>query len=130
MKNNLGKILFEIQHNNCEHQKDMALRLNVSPQYLSAIATGKKRITKNFIAKITKEYNLPYSAILALSRARMNEMDKLSIDASKLSPVQREALISLLLQSDNLSQYDWQRIKAIAKRAEQAKIAINNKNSA
>ena len=105
----------------------MAMRLDVSPQYLSAMATGRKSITKEFIHKISKEYNLPYSAILALSRARMDELDILSIDASKLSPEQREALISLLLQSDNLSQYDWQRIGAIAKRAEQAKIAIDNK---
>lgn len=127
MKTTLGKLLWEIRFEAHENQKEMAKRLNIPPQYLSAIEQGKKSTTEQFIKKVAKEYLLPYSSILALSRARLQNMDKLSIQCTKLSQEQKESLISLFLQLDNISQYDWQRINAIAKRTENAKLSIEQR---
>lgn len=127
MKTSIGKILWEIRFEAKERQKDMAKRLNIPSQYLSAIEQGRKRATEHFVKSVTKEYELPYSLSLALSRARLQSMEDLSVTSSKLSQEQKESLISLFLQLDNISQYDWQKINAIAKRTENAKIATESK---
>jgi transcriptional regulator with XRE-family HTH domain len=123
LKTIIGKLLGDIRFDVGENQKQMAERLNKTPQFLSAIERGVKPISESFIKSIETEYKLPYSSILALSRARYEIMDNLSLNTEKLSQGQKQALISLFLQVDNLSQYDWEKINAIATRSERSKIA-------
>ncbi len=54
----LGKFLRKLRIDNGELLKDMAIKLNVTPSFLSMVETGRRGVPKKWEKKIEKSYSL------------------------------------------------------------------------
>ena len=54
----LGKFLRKLRIDNGELLKDMAIKLNVTPSFLSMVETGRRSIPKKWEEEIEKIYSL------------------------------------------------------------------------
>ena len=54
----LGKFLRKLRIDNGELLKDMAIKLNVTPSFLSMVETGRRNIPKKWEEDIEKIYSL------------------------------------------------------------------------
>lgn len=53
-----GKFLRKLRIDNGELLKDMAIKLNVTPSFLSMVETGKRSVPKKWKEEIEKSYSL------------------------------------------------------------------------
>jgi transcriptional regulator with XRE-family HTH domain len=83
METEFGKIAKKIRMDNEEILADMAARLEVSPSFLSAVENGKSKVPKDWLDKITKEYELDISWPLYAAIAKTN--NQISIDLTSVS---------------------------------------------
>lgn len=111
-----GKELRIFRLNNGELLKDMAIKLNISPAYLSAVENGKKEPTNELMARIRAAYQMSTKEAEALEEAKARTLKEVVIcfhsedDAdlslkfarklSSLSKDQRKQILDLLNRND------------------------------
>lgn len=80
MVTEFGKYLRKLRVDRNEVLKDMALKLKVSPSFLSAVEIGKKKIPAGFIERIATLYNLPEE-----ERGALEDIEKDSVPSVKIN---------------------------------------------
>lgn len=74
-----GKELRIFRLNNGELLKDMAIKLDISPAYLSAVENGKKEPTNELMARIRSAYQLNDQEDRALEAARARTLKEVVV---------------------------------------------------
>lgn len=119
MLTEFGKALRKIRIEHEELLKDMATVLDVSPAYLSAVETGKRRIPDGWAEKISDHYHLPPHERIELTQAVENSAQEVRISLQDTSDTKREAVLTFAKALDQLSDEDLKRIMQSMKRGNQ-----------
>ena len=109
MLTEFGKALRKIRIEREELLKDMATALGVSPAYLSAVETGKRRIPDDWVEKISVHYHLSQNERTDLSQAAENSAYEVKISL-QASEAKRGAVLTFARALDHLSDEDLKRI--------------------
>ena len=110
MLTEFGKALRKIRIEREELLKDMATALGVSPAYLSAVETGKRRSPDDWVEKISVHYHLSQNERTDLSQAAENSAYEVKISLQDASEAKRGAVLTFARALDHLSDEDLKRI--------------------
>ena len=95
MTTEFGKTLKKIRIDYDETIRDMAVNLNITASYLSAIECGKRNIPKDLISKLAKEYNLSNEQIERLKIAQDNSLKSIIINIDGVNQYNRNLVLQL-----------------------------------
>lgn len=98
-----GKALRKIRIDRGEVLRDMAAKLEVSPSFISAIETGKKKIPTGFIEQIETLYNLTDLEERMLKDAVKNSVTAVKINLLGSDITQRTAALVFARDFGSLS---------------------------
>lgn len=116
-----GKILRKIRIDRGLLLKDMALGLDVSSAYLSAIETGRKAVTDDVVAKVAdflgyRKGSAEYRELEDAAAITKGEVS-ININSDNSSPLKQEAALAFARQFDSLEGDDMERILTLLKAA-------------
>ncbi len=94
MVSEFGKVMREIRASTGDSLRDLAVKLEVSAAFLSAMEVGKKKIPLEYVDKICDIYNLDYATKLKLEDAANVTNHKVVLDLSGLDKEQTEASLA------------------------------------
>lgn len=94
--NAVGVFLRTLRAKHNEYQKDMAKRLNVSPQYLSKLELGSRTITDAVEASLIREYNLRGEDVKALRKARAESNEEVKFNSNNSLPTNKVEMLKEL----------------------------------
>lgn len=109
----LGKFIRKIRIDNGEYITDMAERLGVSPQYISLVELGKRKLNTVLKNKFIKEYKLNNEQKLELERIMIMESKKINIDIEGLDIDDVNFLLLLSYKMKNMEKHDKNKFKNI-----------------
>lgn len=94
--NAVGVFLRTLRAKHNEYQKDMAKRLNVSPQYLSKLELGSRTMTDTVEASLIREYNLRGEDVKALRKARAESNEEVKFNSNNSLPTNKVEMLKEL----------------------------------
>lgn len=94
--NAVGVFLRTLRAKHNEYQKDMAKRLNVSPQYLSKLELGSRTMTDAVEASLIREYSLRGEDVKALRKARAESNEEVKFNSNNLLPTNKVEMLKEL----------------------------------
>lgn len=94
--NAVGVFLRTLRAKHNEYQKDMAKRLNVSPQYLSKLELGSRTMTDAVEASLIREYNLRGEDVKALRKARAESNKEVKFNSNNSLPTNKVEMLKEL----------------------------------
>ena len=94
--NAVGVFLRTLRAKHNEYQKDMAKRLNVSPQYLSKLELGSRTITDAVETSLIREYNLRGEDVKALRKARAESNEEVKFNSNNSLPTNKVEMLKEL----------------------------------
>lgn len=94
--NAVGVFLRTLRAKHNEYQKDMAKRLNVSPQYLSKLELGSRTMTDAVEASLVREYNLRGEDVKALRKARAESNEEVKFNSNNSLPTNKVEMLKEL----------------------------------
>lgn len=115
MLTELGKRLRMIRIEENELLKDMAIRLNITPAYLSSIENGKRVPTRKFIDKVVDTYDLLTEAVEDLMKAYYLTLEEVSIDLKQKNTKQQELGLVFARKFDELGEDKVRKLLSILK---------------
>ena len=113
MATELGKLLRKIIVDNDEYLKDMANHLGITSSYLSAIENGKRKMSPDYLERISDIYKLTKIQFEQLQKANSLEQRKVEIDIQTTSPEKKYAALAFARDFDKLSEEQLERIRKI-----------------
>jgi transcriptional regulator with XRE-family HTH domain len=102
MLTEFGKFLRQLRIDCEELLKDMAVKLEVTPSYLSAVETGKRNIPEGWLEKIKSLYNLDFFAQQEMEKAAADSVNAVKFDLSKASKQKRETTLAFARRFDEV----------------------------
>lgn len=100
----IGKALRKIRIDHSEILNDMALKLNVSSAYLSAVENGKRPMPDAWVYNLKNLYELSEAQTDALISASDVSRKTASIDLTRLSPEKRQAAMRIARSFENIDE--------------------------
>lgn len=94
--NTVGVFLRTLRAKHNEYQKDMAKRLNVSPQYLSKLELGSRTMTDAVETSLIREYNLRGEDVKALRKARAESNEEVKFNSNNSLPINKVEMLKEL----------------------------------
>lgn len=94
--NAVGVFLRTLRAKHNEYQKDMAKRLNVSPQYLSKLELGSRTMTDAVEASLIREYNMRGEDVKALRKARAESNEEVKFNSNNSLPTNKVEMLKEL----------------------------------
>ena len=94
--NAVGVFLRTLRAKHNEYQKDMAKRLNVSPQYLSKLELGSRTMTDAVETSLIREYNLRGEDVKALRKARAESNEEVKLNSNNSLPTNKVEMLKEL----------------------------------
>lgn len=94
--NAVGVFLRTLRAKHNEYQKDMAKRLNVSPQYLSKLELGSRTMTDVVEASLIREYSLRGEDVKALRKARAESNEEVKFNSNNSLPTNKVEMLKEL----------------------------------
>ena len=94
--NAVGVFLRTLRAKHNEYQKDMAKRLNVSPQYLSKLVLGSRTMTDAVEASLIREYSLRGEDLKALRKARAESNEEVKFNSNNSLPTNKVEMLKEL----------------------------------
>ena len=113
MLTSLGKFLRTFRIQRGELLKDMAIKLDVAPAYLSSIENGKRSPSKKFVTNIMLSYDLDDDQIDMLNQAYSETLNEVSLDIEDVTAKQRDLCISFARKFNNLDNKQIDEIRKI-----------------
>lgn len=105
-----GKELRKLRIDQNKTLKDMAEYANVTSAYLSAVETGKKKITNDLIEKVVAFLNADKTIVEKLKDAAWNSMQEFKLDVSGKNETTRE---TVAMFARNFSELPDEKLKQI-----------------
>ncbi len=116
MVTEFGKKLRLLRMNNGELLKHMAVRLDVSSAFLSAIELGDKSIPKGFLEKVIQVYAIPQEEIGEWQSAVEQSVQQVKVNLSSASLAKRQAALVFSRSFDGMSDEDARKILSFFKK--------------
>lgn len=88
-----GKELRKIRIDHGEILRDMAIKLRVSPSFLSAVEVGKKNVPDGWVEKISTEYELSRTEYDELAEAAQESVTSIKINLLGSEQSKRKAAL-------------------------------------
>ena len=102
MPNEFGRILRKIRIDHGEILKNMAVKLNVSSSYLSAMEVGKRIVPKKIIDELIRIYSLDDEMVAKLKIAAEDNEKTIQIKIDTTTPEKRNAALVFARNFDNM----------------------------
>lgn len=103
MLTSLGKQLRVLRIHNGELLKDMALKLSVTPAYLSSIENGKRTPPKTIVSQLEKIYNLDDETTKSLQDAYFETINEIKLNINGVPDTKKELGLVFARKFDGLS---------------------------
>lgn len=113
MLTSIGKFLRKVRIDNNEILADMAVKLGVSPSFLSAVENGKKKIPAGWSGKICKLYGLDEIQSENLDQAIAETEQSYEMDLSGVAKQNREIAVSFARKFATMDAEQIEKIKKI-----------------
>lgn len=113
MLNSFGKFCRKLRIDNGELMKDMAKKLGVTSSYLSAVENGKRNVPQDWLTKITNLYSLSIEEQAELKQAEQDSKTIIKIDFENYSNEDKNILMALARELNDLDEGDRNKIKNI-----------------
>lgn len=108
-----GKVLRMLRLENNELLKDMSLKLDITPAYLSAIENGKKKPTQKILEKIQNSYILNQKTKENLISTFREVLKEITINIDSLDPDQQDLSLVFARKINDLNKENIIKIKEI-----------------
>lgn len=118
MLNEFGKFCRKLRIEKGELLRDMALKLDVTSSYLSAVEMGKRAVPEEWIKIISEEYNLDENEKEELRKAVDRSINVIKIDFSNKTDEDKETLLRLARSFDGFSPETKARLLTMLKEEE------------
>ena len=108
-----GKFTRKLRIDNGELLKDMALKLGVTPSYLSAVEIGKRGVPKQWEEIILNEYSLNDLQKKELEKAILYSANDVKLNTENLDDTQKELVFAFARKFNDLDEEQIKNIKKI-----------------
>lgn len=115
MLTEFGKYCRKLRIDRGELLKDMAEKLNVTSSYLSAIEVGKRKVPKNWVELISKQYNLDNEQTELLKKAAIHSQNEVKFDLNKYNANDKNLILAFARKFDELDEDFKSQIKKMLK---------------
>jgi len=112
MITDFGKVLRKLRIDNGEVLRDMAIKLNISSAYLSAIEVGKRPVPAQMIENLQIMYSLTDESVEQLRNAADTSMKSINLNLDGVDGAKRSAA---LVFARNLENMDSETAESILK---------------
>ncbi|UZP01949.1 transcriptional regulator [Clostridium botulinum] len=116
MLSEFGKVTRKLRIDNNELLKDMAVKLNVTTSYLSAVEIGKRNIPTSWRDIIIQKYNLNDNVIKILDEAIYNSQQTLKLKLDKFSTEDKSLMLAFARKFEELQNDEKDNIRKILNR--------------
>ena len=93
--------------------RDMAMKLNVTPSYLSAVETGKRQIPDGWVGKISELYSLSPTEVEALQKAADASMLSVKLNLDGLNDRRRQTAVLFAREFGDLDDKKLEQIRKL-----------------
>ena len=102
MLTEIGKFLRKLRIDKGEILRDMAMKLEVSSAFLSAVENGKKKIPDSWLLKLQNLYSLDQDQMTQLKEAVLASSDTIELNIANASEERKRLAISFARQFESL----------------------------
>lgn len=113
MATEFGKALRKLRIDNDELLKDMALKLEVTISYLSAVENGKREVPEQWIEVLSKQYSLKSNQKQELENLAYKSKKKISIDLNDVDDERKITALAFARRFDSFSDEEINQIYKI-----------------
>lgn len=117
MLTKFGQFIRKLRIDMAMNLGDMAEMLSVSAAYLSAVETGKKKITNDLLSQIVLKFNLSNSqeVLLYTAAAESKDEEKISLSGLQDKTKQTVAMFARSIETGSLNAEQLQAVRDILK---------------
>ena len=108
-----GKFSRKLRIDNGELLKDMAIKLNVTVSYLSAVEIGKRNITEKWEEEIVRAYHLNLQEREELKEAIIYSKKVFKINVENFEKEEKDLILMLARKVDNMDEKEKNNLKQI-----------------
>ena len=108
-----GKFSRKLRIDNGELLKDMAIKLNVTVSYLSAVEIGKRNIPEKWEEEIVRAYHLNLQEREELKEAIIYSKKVFKINVENLEKEEKDLILMLARKVDNMDEKEKNNLKQI-----------------
>ena len=108
-----GKFSRKLRIDNGELLKDMAIKLNVTVSYLSAVEIGKRNIPEKWEEEIVRAYNLNLQEREELIEAIIYSKKVFKINVENFEKEEKDLILMLARKVDNMDEKEKNNLKQI-----------------
>ena len=116
MLTQFGIFLRKLRLDSNEIMKEMAIKLDVSSSFLSAVENGKKKIPESWYKKIVNLYNLNKEKQDKLIQAIEDSQKSLEINLEKLNKEQKRLAFAFTKELKNMNKEDIEKMNILLKK--------------
>lgn len=111
----VGKFIKVLRVRNNERVADMALKIGVSPSYLSSVENTQRKLNNQTIRELIRVYNLPESEQIKLLDARVRSEHNVNLTLLGASNIKTDMVCELSRKFNTLSDNACKKILQILK---------------
>lgn len=119
MLTDFGRFLRKIRIDHDEILKDMAVKLDVSAAYLSAVEMGKRNIPDQWVENISHLYNLSEEEKNRLKNAADSSAKSITLSFENIGNARKETAILFAREFENVDTETLDKIKKLLKNTEE-----------
>ena len=108
-----GKFSRKLRIDNGELLKDMAIKLNVTVSYLSAVEIGKRNIPEKWEEEIVRAYHLNLQEREELKEAIIYSKKVFKINVENFEKEEKDLILMLARKVDNMDEKEKNNLKQI-----------------
>ena len=108
-----GKFSRKLRIDNVELLKDMAIKLNVTVSYLSAVEIGKRNIPEKWEEEIVRAYHLNLQEREELKEAIIYSKKVFKINVENFEKEEKDLILMLARKVDNMDEKEKNNLKQI-----------------
>ena len=108
-----GKFSRKLRIDNGELLKDMAIKLNVTVSYLSAVEIGKRNIPEKWEEEIVRAYHLKIQEREELKEASIYSKKVFKINVENFEKEEKDLILMLARKVDNMDEKEKNNLKQI-----------------
>ena len=108
-----GKFSRKLRIDNGELLKDMAIKLNVTVSYLSAVEIGKRNIPEKWEEEIVRAYHLNLQEREELKEAIIYSKKVFKINVENIEKEEKDLILMLARKVDNMDEKEKNNLKQI-----------------
>jgi len=108
-----GRAVRKLRIDRNETLKEMAVAIQVTPSFLSAIETGRKGVPEDMVGKVVKHFGLSKEGAAELRRLAIMNVQRVEIDTRRATGEDRELVAAFARRFSGLSEAKRKQLRSI-----------------